>query len=446
MKSKILVIGVMLMVALTSNSQFVVKPLNYQVPGDYYVPVYFSIVDNDNTWIGTNHFLSNFEFSTYTYAVHTTDRGETWIFDSIPVPGLPAITSVSAVDENICYYTFIDNLIEGDVWKTIDGGSTWDRKTTNEFNGGFLNFYHAFNADDGIAVGDPNGGYFEIYRTTDGGDTWIRITTENIPEPLEEEYGYTSGFAVNGNTIWFSTWKGRCFKSEDQGQTWTVSSVDDDMNIGGYQVTFSTPSLGVFFDQCTSSNFWRTSDGGISWVIDSLQDGRIVCVVDAVDGFDGGFVVSSWDEVSNLVNVFFTPDFFSSIMVLDSNLASTVSISFDGSETGWLGGSGYYNNAIFEFSGIITSLGEAAKRHDNLSIVPNPSSSEALIKIPTSLDSKPCQIFIQDMSGKTVGQQTISNSTGWFKLNAMPYSNGIYIIEVFSDKKLIATERWIISH
>ncbi len=133
----------MLTVALSANSQFVTKPLNYQVPGDQYLPTFFFAVDADHLWVGTSHYAPNSQQIPYPYAVHTNDGGETWIFDSIPAPGLPYISNVSAPDENTCFYTFTDYTSDGSIWKTTDGGATWVRKTTTQFQGGYLNFYHA---------------------------------------------------------------------------------------------------------------------------------------------------------------------------------------------------------------------------------------------------------------------------------------------------------------
>ena len=64
-------------------------------------------------------------------------------------------------------------------------------------------------------MGDPSGGYFEIYTTNDGGNNWSRVSQANIPDPIAEEYGILSLYTVVGNTIWFTTTKGRIYKSID---------------------------------------------------------------------------------------------------------------------------------------------------------------------------------------------------------------------------------------
>ncbi len=444
MKRKIYILVILLSVVLAANSQFVTKPLNYPISGDQYLPIWISPVDIDHVWVGTMHFTSTWDYDTYTYAVHSNDGGETWIFDSIPVPGQPVISNVCALDENTCYYAFTDLAAgNGSIWKTSDGGAAWIQKTTTQFQGGYLDFYHAFNANEGVAVGDPNGGYFEIYRTTDAGDTWIRIAQGDIPSNDPDEYAITDAFSTYGDIIWFSTNKSHCYKSIDQGQHWTVSTVPTVMNYDFTSVAFANPMDGIFFGLGYSSQFYRTSDGGSTWAIDSLPNGDVVWNADGVNGLDGGLVISSWDSITGFVKVYFTPDFFSTLIVLDSNLnANANGIRFSDPQTGWLAG----NSNILKYNGILTSVYEAANSPERLSIMPNPSSYEALIKIPASLDSKSLQLLVINMSGKQEEVLNIPGSTGWTKLNASNYPNGVYLIEILSGNRIVAQERWVVNH
>ena len=436
----------LLALSMGVRSQFVEKPLNYQVSGDYYLPCFFSVVDIDRAWLGTKHYLGTGQFDSYTYAVHTNDGGDTWIFDSIPAPAPANISSVCALDENTCFYAMIENNMNGSVWKTIDGGATWTRKTTNQFLGGFLNFYHAFTATDGLAMGDPNGGYFEIYSTSDGGETWTRIDSVDIPASLIGEFGNSDSYSALGDNIWFGSNLGRCFKSVDRGQHWTVSSVGE--GNGEFDVAFSTPQKGVFFDYGFNSStlFYKSEDGGNTWVSDSIEKNKILGHICPVSGIDGGFVITDWDPVNALVNVFFTPDFFSTIIQLDSSLWAGPYVSFSDAYSGWLCGWGNDTNDIFKFTGVLTSVYNAVKAPEKLSIIPNPSSTDALVKIPATLDSKSVQLRVYDMAGKIMEYRTIDSSTGWAALNASGYPNGIYLVEILSADRLVDRQQWVVNH
>ncbi|MCX6257278.1 MAG: T9SS type A sorting domain-containing protein [Bacteroidia bacterium] len=449
MKSKIYLSVLFLIIVLSVHGQFVTKPLNYQVPGDIYIPSYISIVDADHVWLGTKHYLSTGTYLGYTYAVHTNDGGDTWIFDSIPVLGVPWMSSVYAVDENTAFYVFSDNNVNGSIWKTTDNGATWTQKTGTEFQGGgFADFYKAFNDSEGVAVGDPKGGYFEIYRTTNGGDTWTRIDSSSIPANLTGEMGFTNAFASVGDTIWFTSMLGRCFKSTDQGQHWTATTVVSTTSNCAFEVAFSNAQKGVFYyNEPAGKNFFLTSDGGATWAGDTLSENCFISHMSSVEGFDGGFVIATFDTVTSLANVYFTPDFFSNVVVLDSNIKSWPDgLKFKDATTGWLCGWGADTSDIFKFTGTLNSIVNAAGIHESFSIMPNPTSTEALVKLPASLNSKPLCIRIIDMNGKELEKRTIASSTGWTKLNASFYPAGIYLVELNSANRLIARAKWVINH
>ena len=191
MKRKIYLFTVLLSLSLAGNCQFIPMPLNYNNPPYKNYPHWMSIVDESTVWLGTRCFNSFGNQYPYSCAVKTTDGGETWQFDTIPVTGLGFIRSLCAVDSNICFYVFSNfDYTNSTIWKTSDGGSTWLKKTTTQFTapGAFCDFYHAFDANEGLAVGDPTQGYYEIQRTIDGGDTWSRVGSDLIPPVIPGRY------------------------------------------------------------------------------------------------------------------------------------------------------------------------------------------------------------------------------------------------------------------
>jgi hypothetical protein len=180
-----------------------------------------------------------------------------------------------------------------------NGGATWNQIAVSPiFDGNsFPNVVHFFDAQNGFAMGDPNGGYFELYTTNDFGATWNRVPSGNIPAPLGGEHRILNDFDAVGQTIWFGTNRGRVFKSTDGGATWTLLSPAGPMflsevdNIPGSNVWVSCGASTV------GSGSSYSTDDGATWVgIDTSGQGTLdgyteVGFLDINIGYARGFAV-----------------------------------------------------------------------------------------------------------------------------------------------------------
>jgi photosystem II stability/assembly factor-like uncharacterized protein len=159
-----------------------------------------SAPDTSTVWVGVDNLNGgSFSYGSYSSAIKSGDGGNTWEFYPLSDTGTVIICSVCAINTNTCFYVNWNG--NGNIWKTSDGGATWIRKTTMQYIGGWADFYHAFSADTGIVVGDPNGGYWEIYLTSDGGENWVRVPSANIPVIISGEYGFSSQYSSIGNIV-----------------------------------------------------------------------------------------------------------------------------------------------------------------------------------------------------------------------------------------------------
>jgi hypothetical protein len=460
MKRKLYTLAILLSIAIAGNCQFIPQDINYPDPANYsHWPDWMSIVDASTVWLGTARYHSNGTQATYTYAVHTTDGGNTWQFDSIPVPGQPVIMSLSAVDANTCFYDFSNiDWSNSAIWKTSDGGATWAKKTTTQFTGtaAFCDFYHAFDANEGVAVGDPTQGYFEIQRTTDGGNTWTRVASSLIPPPLSGEWGLANIYSYFGDNVWFAatwqdgvnTWATRCYKSIDRGQHWTVSP--HIASLGNVEMDFASAQKGVLLDPNSSTGtkyFYVTSDGGDTWSKDSLPGNDLLILgVSHVGGFDGGFMMGLWESPYLQSTLVFTPDFFTTTVIIDSNLAANpYGVHFKDASTGWISGLGADTNTILKYNGLLTSISNAAKSV-KLTIIPNPTSTEALVKLPVLNEQGDLRLMIYDASGKLCENRPAGSTTGWTKIDASAYKSGVYVLQVVSGDRMIASTKWVVKH
>ncbi|RYY96323.1 MAG: T9SS type A sorting domain-containing protein, partial [Chitinophagaceae bacterium] len=93
-----------------------------------------------------------------------------------------------------------------------------------------------------------------------------RVPAADLPTPLPNEYGWISGYAVAGNTLWFGTSAGRMYKSTDFGKTWAVHVVDP-AGSTVFEIAFNDDGLrGVTHLRNAAGTFlWATADGGATW-------------------------------------------------------------------------------------------------------------------------------------------------------------------------------------
>jgi hypothetical protein len=235
-----------------------------------------SYVDANTFWI-TNGDGSAAAANTQKWA-KTLDGGLTWTNGPINLGNTSlAVSDLSAVSATTCYVLGSTNAASGaslgGVWKTADGGATWNRQTSASYNSptSFANIVHFFNANDGVTMGDPAGGYFEIYTTSNGGANWTRVPSSNIPVPLNaDEFGYTGNQYYKGNSLWFGTSVGRIYKTYDKGLTWAVDAVTPVIDFGG-QITTGVNGQFAFKDNLNgllrdnSFSLYDTVDGGVTW-------------------------------------------------------------------------------------------------------------------------------------------------------------------------------------
>ena len=114
-----------------------------------------------------------------TYVV-TTDGGETW--KAAVVPGAESLQfrDVYGVGDKVAYLMSIgNNTTDFRIYKTVDGGATWNIEFTNETANAFYDCFAFWTPERGVTHSDSVNGIFPDIRTTDG-MTWQSIAA-NMP-------------------------------------------------------------------------------------------------------------------------------------------------------------------------------------------------------------------------------------------------------------------------
>ena len=181
----------------------------------------------------------------------TVDGGETWNQRIVTGTVNLDFRDIEAFDRQTAYILSIGEGKLSRIYKTSDGGATWVLRHTNADPKGFLDALAFWDANHGLAVGDPVDGKFVILTTDDAGKTWTKIAPEGLPAALAGEGAFAaSGTCVvvqgDGNA-WFGTGAGRVFRSTDRGRNWTVHQTP---------VRGGNGSAGIF-----SLAFWDAENG-----------------------------------------------------------------------------------------------------------------------------------------------------------------------------------------
>ncbi|HWY38088.1 MAG TPA: T9SS type A sorting domain-containing protein, partial [Bacteroidia bacterium] len=174
-------------------------------------------------------------------------------------------------------------------------GVTWTNVADTSFMfvgaTNFPDWAHFYTNNRGIALGDPNGGNFEIYHTYNGGTTWTRVPNANIPAPSSTEYGLTDSYFTYGKKyVWFGTSHSanavpHVYRSNDTGHTWQSATVAGLLGgVSGLAFRDSLNGLCWGYSSLTSGKFMikRTTDGGNTWT-SVFQRGKVgeydMCVI-----------------------------------------------------------------------------------------------------------------------------------------------------------------------
>lgn len=385
----------------------------------------FHVVDTNVAWAvaydGVNTSNNIQQFS------KTADGGSTWTVGAFDLGDSNlGIADVSGIDANTAFVAAYPRLAgqQGGIWKTTDAGVTWNQQTGAAFNNAssFPNVVHYFDANTGIAIGDPANGYWEIYLSNNGGATYTRVPSANLPAPLANEFGYLAQFAYSGNSIWFTTNAGRIIHSTDRGVTWNVyqSPLSDfgGTTISG-DISFATPDRGVI--QSNTGGIFKSTDAGQTWTN----------VIFSGTGTPYGGAIAYLRDTFHMVSTGGDVNFAGSSYSLDDGVTwinvdteQHVDCAFFNDRVGYSGGfsDAANNQGVFNYTGVILSETSIDREVDVRLFHENETS---VLVIQTDLQLE--KVTIYDLSGRIV---TISKEN---RINTNQLHSGIYLSKIDTD-------------
>lgn len=283
--------------------------------------------DPSVVWVGTGE-PANRQSSSWGNGVYvSTDGGTTWTHKGLEDTHHIGRVLVHPTDPGTVYVAALGHLWgpneERGVYRTRDGGETWNRVLHGDENTGavelamdpespdtlYAALYQRRRRAYGFAGGGPGSG---IHRTTDGGDTWTKLGG-GLPEGDTGRIGLNVYrrdprivYAIVENR------EGGVFRSEDKGLTWERMSDTNPRPMYYSQIRIDPNN-----DQriwVLGTQMYYSQDGGRTFATDWVQRIHVdhhALWIDPADsnhmvlGNDGGIHISwdrgrSWDFVNTI--------------------------------------------------------------------------------------------------------------------------------------------------
>lgn len=238
--------------------------------------------------------------------IRTVD-GAHWRAVSVPDAAAFDLRDIHAVDANTAVAMGAGAGAASRIYRTLDGGATWQLMTTNMAPAGFWDAMAFWDARHGILFGDPVDGRFQVYITEDGGATWHASQARGLAALAGEGAFAASGtcLSVAGkNDAWIVTGsaaEARAFHSADGGISWQAAVLPIPAGVpsrGAFSVAFLDGRTGMVaggdyrVPKLAAQNGGRSVDGGASWQAAPILPAGFMSVVATVPGAPRTFVAA----------------------------------------------------------------------------------------------------------------------------------------------------------
>ncbi len=404
----------------------------------------FDVVDSNIVWAvaydGSGGGATIRDFSV------TTNGGFSWLAGAVKGTTATALNNyglanISAIDANTAYaaiYPVTATIGLQGIYKTVNGGANWTKISAGTFTNAssFINLVHFFDAQNGLAAGDPASGYFEIYTTANGGVNWTRVPSANIPyTPLTNEYGTVGYFAAHDSTFVYPTNFGRILLSKDMGLTWALGTTPLDSTDGTSipSISFQDKDFAVAVMSNTTAavnTLILSADGGLNWDyagVDTVAGVYDFNAIENVSGTDTWFATSA-NSTSGGLGAAYTEDAAQTWISIDKDQHTC--IRFNDINNGWAGGFNTSATAggVAKWGSVRTAAGLSNNKVEGFEVYPNPSNGKFYVKANVKGASS---IKVMDLTGRVIYHENYPTKALLFtSVDLSNQATGIYFVEV----------------
>lgn len=248
-----------------------------------------SKTDTDVIWVGTGEVNAGGGSLAYDGdgMYKSSDAGLTWESKGLPDVGSIGKVLIDPNDEDVLFVAAMGPLFRNDtnrgVYKTEDGGATWDQKLfVSDITGVIDMAMHPTNGDIVYAsswerIRRPNNRQYGgetsgLWRSLDGGDSWTEMTN-GLPSAPSEKGRISIDISQSNPDVLYARYADAngsiqgVYRTDDGGDTWVTRNSNQLTNVG-----FHWWFRGIFVDPTDEDIIYnvdfiveKSTDGGNNW-------------------------------------------------------------------------------------------------------------------------------------------------------------------------------------